>query len=397
MWIWLLTIGNGIAAMGILVLLYQQRSPRQASHEAQLQQTHSLHEFKSQLQQQFSDNRDSFNQQQQLALQQVQDSLYKGIKELRMATADSLERNSKALGERFDKLSQTTDQRLLQIGDQVDKRLNEGFEKTTATFSDIVKRLAIIDTAQQRITELSSNVVNLQQLLSDKRSRGAFGEIQLNSLVRNLLPESHFSLQHSLSNGKRCDCILFLPEPSGNIVIDAKFPLESFQRLSDINSTDTERQKAEQQFRQDIKVHINAIAEKYIISGETADGAVMFIPAEAVFAEIHAHHPTLVEYAYKQRVWLASPTTMMAILTTARAVIKDSATRKQVHIIQEHLGFLAKDFSRFKQRMDALAKHIHLANEDVKTVNTSAQKIANRFDKIEQVELEQLDANALET
>ena len=285
-------------------------------------------------------------------------------------------------------IQQTLNERLTEISGQVEKRLSKGFEKTNETFTDVVKRLALIDQAQKRITELSSNVVSLQEVLTDKRSRGAFGEVQMAALVRNVMPENSFSLQYALSNGKRADCVLFLPEPSGNMVIDSKFPLDSFQRMVDPDAHATDRISAERQFKQDIKKHISDIADKYIIANETADGAMMFIPAEAVFAEIHAHHSDLVEEAQRRRVWMVSPTTMMAVLTTARAVLKDSATRKQVHLIQEHLVALSKDFDRFKVRMGDLAKHIKQANDDVGQVHTSAKKISSRFEKIEKVELD---------
>jgi DNA recombination protein RmuC len=295
--------------------------------------------------------------------------------------------NLKTLQETLQKGREETKQSLKEISGQVEKRLAEGFEKSTQTFTDIIKRLALIDEAQKKITELSSNVVSLKDLLADKRSRGAFGEVQLEGLIRNLLPESNFKFQHTLSNGTRADCVLILPSPTGNIAIDAKFPLENYQRLTDKTLGESDRKIAEMQFKKDIKTHILDIASKYILPGETADGALMFIPAEAVFAEIHAHHPDLVQLAHQSRVWMASPTTMMAILTTTRAVIKDEATRKQVHIIQEHLGFLAKDFERFDKRMEDLAKHIAQANEDVKNVNVSAKKITSRFGKIEQVDM----------
>lgn len=309
---------------------------------------------------------------------------------------DALTRSTDEIGKRVEGLTQTTDKRLKDISGEVEKRLSEGFEKTTATFADVLKRLALIDEAQKKITELSTNVVSLQEILADKRSRGAFGEVQLNSLVRNVLPESSFALQHTLSNGKIADCVLFLPKPTGNVAIDAKFPLESYRRMSDIERSETERKSAERQFKIDVRKHIQDIAEKYILRGETSDGAVMFIPAEAVFAEIQAHQPDLVQEAHRMRVWMVSPTTLMAILNTARAVLKDVATRKQVHIIQEHLAGLAKDFDRFQKRMDNLSRHIKQASEDVDKVHTSAQKISNRFEKIESVEIEDESKPALE-
>ena len=321
------------------------------------------------------------------SLKLLGETLQTGMTQLQQQIGDYLKRNSEDLGKRMDGLTKQTDERLQQISGQVEKRLTEGFEKTTATFGDILKRLALIDEAQKRITELSSNVVSLQEVLSDKRSRGAFGEVQLSALIRNVLGEENYALQYTLPNGRIADCILFLPQPTGNVVIDAKFPLESFRRMTDPEVAESDRREAERQFKLDIQKHIQDIGSRYIIPGTTSDGAVMFIPAEAVFAEIQAHHPDLVEKAHAARVWLVSPTTLWAILNTARAVLKDAATREQVHVIQEHLGLLSKDFERFRKRMDALAQHIRQANDDVEQVHTSARKIASRFGKIERVEL----------
>lgn len=329
------------------------------------------------------------NRQQDLqTLKILHDTLHQGFQETRLQVKEALNDYSAELGKRVDHLTNTTDHRLKEINQQVEKRLTDGFEKTNQTFGDVIKRLALIDAAQRKITELSTNVVSLQEILTDKRSRGAFGEVQLSALIRNVMPESNFSLQHTLSNGKRADCILFLPEPSGNITIDAKFPLENFKILIDSNSSEIEKKNAEQQFKIDIRKHIQDISEKYIIAGETADGAIMFIPAEAVFAEIHARYYDLVETAHRAKVWIVSPTTMMAILTTARAVLKDAATRQQLHIIQKHLNLLANDFERFQKRMDNLARHIEQAHTDVNEVHTSAKKITQRFGQIEKVELE---------
>jgi len=330
-----------------------------------------------------------FEKRQADAYKGINESLQSGITNLQKQIGDYLNRYSEDLGNRMESLTKKTDERLQQISGQVDKRLTEGFEKTSATFADIVKRLALIDEAQKKITELSTNVVSLQEILADKRSRGAFGEIQLSALISNVLPENAYKLQYTLPNNTIADCALFLPEPTGTIIIDSKFPLESFQRMTDFSKPDSEKKIAEKQFKQDISKHIQDISSKYIIPGTTSDGAVMFIPAEAVFAEIQGHYPDLVEKAYKARVWMVSPTTLVAILNTARAVLKDAATREQVHIIQEHLGLLAKDFGRFQNRMDSLEKNIKKAHDDVENVNRSAKKITSRFDKIERVELHQ--------
>lgn len=351
-----------------------------------------LNDARIQQLQAFADYRSQFDERQLESLKILQDTLQKGMQDTRFNVKEALTDYATELGKRVEQLTQTTDQRLKEINQQVEKRLAEGFEKTTETFGDVIKRLAFIDAAQKKITELSSNVVSLQEILNDKRSRGTFGEVQLSALIRNVLPEQHFSLQHTLSNGKRVDCMLFLPEPTGNIAIDAKFPLETFRQLIDSATPETDKRHSEQQFKIDIKKHIQDIAEKYIISGETADGAVMFIPAEAVFAEIHARYPDLVEFAHRAKVWIVSPTTMMAILTTARAVLKDAATRQQLHIIQKHLNLLSIDFERFQKRMDNLARHIAQAHTDVDEVHTSARKITQRFVQIEKVELESTHA-----
>ena len=331
------------------------------SREAQLK---SLGELQTKLEKRFGD---------------MQGGIEKRLGEM---SESNVERQAKS----NEQIQETLNKRLNEISGQVEKRLDKGFEKTTETFTDVVKRLAMIDEAQKKITELSSNVVSLQEVLSDKRSRGAFGEVQMNALIRNVMPENSFSLQHTLSNGTRVDCLLYLPEPTGNMAVDSKFPLDSYKKMVDDDISSSDRLLAERQFKQDIKKHIKDISEKYLIPGETSDGAIMFIPAEAVFAEIHAHQPELVELGQKCRVWMVSPTTLMAVLNTARAVLKDSATRKQVHLIQQHLGDLSKDFGRFQDRMNKLSTHIQQANDDVSKVNTSAQKISKRFEKIELVE-----------
>jgi len=337
----------------------------------------------------------TLNQNQNQTLEQLISHLNKTTQAGREELSKSLLQSGEQMTKRIDVLTNATDKRLQEISGQVEKRLSEGFEKTTKTFSDILQRLALIDDAQKKITELSTNVVSLQEVLNDKRSRGAFGEVQLNGLIRNVLPEQSFKLQHTLSNGKIADCVLFLPKPTGNVVVDAKFPLENYRKMMDFELDESSRTAAQRQFKTDIKKHINDISSKYLIDNETADGAIMFIPAEAIFAEIHGHQSDLVDYANKKRVWLASPTTLMAILTTARSVLKDEATRKQVHIIQAHLSNLAQDFNRFKGRFANLAKHIDQAAVDVKQIHTSADKISNRFEKIEQVELHESEQQAM--
>lgn len=336
-------------------------------------------------------------QQAQLELHQlISDTIQKQMSDIREQIGHSFVQHTHAITSNLQSLTEEIRSHLHGLTQQVNTRLTEGFEKTSSTFIDVVKRLTIIDEAQKKITELSSHVVSLQDILTDKRARGAFGEVQLSTLISNMLPANHYSMQYTLSNQKRADCILFLPAPTGNVVIDAKFPLETYQRLVNTEQASIERKSLQQQFRQDLQKHIKDIAEKYIIPDETADGAVMFIPAEAIFAEIHSSYPEVIAMAQRLKVWLVSPTTLMAVLTTARAVLKDDATRKQVHIIQKHLHSLADDFQRFEKRMDKLTKHIDQAHQDVADVNTSAKKISQRFQKIESVELDQSETELLE-
>ena len=284
----------------------------------------------------------------------------------------------------IESLTKTNDARLNEISGKVNERLDEGFKKTNETFVNVIARLATIDEAQKKIDGLTTNVVSLQQLLGDKRSRGAFGEIQLETIIKNVLPTNAYEFQYTFSNRVRADCVLKLPEPTGLIAVDSKFPLENYERML----ADGADRATPAAFKADVRKHIDDISSKYIIHGETGDGAVMFLPAEAVFAEIHAHHRDLVEYAARKRVWIVSPTTMMAVLNTALAVLKDVETRKQVHVIKDALGKLGGDFGRFQARMDDLAKHIGQVSKDVELVHTSSKKITEQFHKIEKVEIE---------
>ncbi|HEU4854509.1 MAG TPA: DNA recombination protein RmuC, partial [Nitrosospira sp.] len=287
------------------------------------------------------------------------------LKDLHEGLANQGERISGTLGKTSEQLRGTVEARLDQISGHVAERLDEGFKKTNETFTSVMTRLATIDEAQKKIDSLTTNMVSLQELLGDKRSRGAFGEVQLESLVRNVLPPAAYTMQHTLSNGNRADCVLRLPPPTGMVAVDSKFPLENFHRMFDRQADDASRALAQKQFKADVKKHVDDIASKYIVPPETCDGAVMFVPAEAVFAEIHACQYDVVDYAMQKQVWIVSPTTLMAVLNTARAVLKDIETREQVHIIKNELFRLGKDFARFDERMKKLSDHIRQANQDV--------------------------------
>lgn len=283
-------------------------------------------------------------------------------------------------------LTEMVHKRLGEISEKVNQKLTESFEKNSSVMQDVAKHMALIKNAQNNITQLSEKVVDLQNILTDKSSRGAYGEVQLEQLVANVIPNQHFTLQATLSNGKRVDCLLKLPEPSGDIAIDAKFPLENFQHYC--KSTDEQSQKAyHTQFKTDMKKHIDDISSKYIIPAETAEGAIMFIPAESIFAHIHAHVPELVTLAHKKNVWICSPTTLMAVLNTALSVIKDHSTKTQVVEMKKHLAALADDFARFDKRMGQLARHIDQAQNDVGLIQTSSNKITRQFQRIESCEV----------
>ncbi len=365
-----------------------QKGVGDALNEGRLAQQKALADFQGAMDRALAGQRETLEKRQAEAATRQHEALAKGLERLSRQLRETLAESREVLDKRVEKLTQTTDARLKEISGQVEQRLAQGFEKTTETFTKVLEHLSRIDEAQKKITELSGNVVSLQEVLADKRARGAFGEVQLAALVRDLMPEGSFALQHTLSNGTRVDCMLFLPEPTGKVPIDAKFPLESYQRMTDPDAGDSEREQARRRFRQDVRKHIHDIASKYLVPGETAEGAVLFLPSESIFAEIHAHFPDLVEEARRERVWLVSPTTLMAVLTTARAVLKDVATRKQVHVIKEELGKLAKNFERFQKRMDNLKRHIGQAHRDVEEVHISARKISSGFQKIEAVELE---------
>ncbi len=327
-------------------------------------------------------------------LQQTRESVHS----LRLSLTQELAAQRETLQERLnvttEALNAKIDARLAEISGKVNERLDEGFRKTNETFTNVMTRLATIDEAQKKIESLTGSVVSLQELLGDKRARGAFGEVQLEALVRNVLPTHAFEMQATLSNGTRADCVLRLPPPTGLVAVDSKFPLENYHRMfaADVSSADAAL--AQKQFRADVRKHVDDISRKYIIAGETSDGAVMFVPAEAVFAEIHAHHAEVVEYAIGKRVWIVSPTTLMAVLNTARAVLKDVETRQQIHVIKDALARLSVDFGRFDERMRKLADHVRQAHEDAQQVQISSRKISQRFAQIEGVELDEVGDDA---
>ncbi len=286
-------------------------------------------------------------------------------------------------------MTKTVDGRLEQISGKVNERLDEGFKKTNETFANVMARLAVIDEAQKKIDSLTTNVVSLQQVLSDKSARGAFGEVQLEALVRDTLPPGAYEFQAAVGSGReKADCVLTMPDGTTKMAIDSKFPLSNYRISIDATQPDAARTVARKQFATDVKKHINDIATKYIQPEANADAAVMFIPSEAVFAEIIGNHADVVAQAQAQRVWLTSPTNLMALLHIVRAMIRDAEMRKQAAVIKNELGKLGTDFGRFQERMDKLATHIKQANDDAEQVQISSRKISGHFERIKSVEIE---------
>ena len=272
--------------------------------------------------------------------------------------------------------------------DQLSRRVGEGLhqqtEKTGQNLKQLAERLAVIDRAQQTITDLSQQMVGLQDILSNKQSRGAFGEIQLQDLITAALPPSAYDFQVTLSNGKRADCLLKLPNPPGSIAIDSKFPLESFQALRNAEDEALKKQ-AGRAFDADLRKHVKDIAERYIVPGETADSALMFLPSETVYAELHANFRNVVEESFRRRVWIVSPTTMMATLNTVRAVLKDAKMREQAGVIQAEVQKMLDDVGRLDQRVGKLQSHFDLAIKDMRDIRISTEKIVKKGEKIEEL------------
>jgi DNA recombination protein RmuC len=283
-------------------------------------------------------------------------------------------------------LSRTLEDRLADLGRRVGDRLQEHSTQAGKSLTDLRERLAVIDAAQKTITELSSQVVGLQDILANKQARGAFGEIQMQDLVRGTLPPSAYAFQATLNGGTRVDCLLLLPNPPGPIALDAKFPLESYRAMREARDEATLSQ-ARRQFSTALRTHVRAIAEKYIVAGETAESALMFLPSEAVYAELHASFPALVDESFRARVWIVSPTTLMATLTTIRAVLKDVRLREQAHLIQAELRRLLDDVLRLDERAGKLQRHFEQAAEDVRQVRISTEKVGKRAERIEELQI----------
>ena len=301
---------------------------------------------------------------------------------------------SHKITEDFNIQTEKLDNRLRYINDKVNERLDENFEKTNKTFTNVLERLSKIDEAQKKIDTLSGDIISLQGVLTDKKTRGIFGEVNLEHILSNVFGKNNnkvYQMQYTFENGTIADSVLFAPEPLGVIAIDSKFPLEHYQIMVDKKNTKDARDNAEKLFKIDMKKHIDAISSKYIIPGVTSDQAILFLPAEAIFAEVNAYHTELLEYAYKKRVWITSPTTLISTLTTIQIIIKNIERDKFAKVIHNELRLLDEEFKRYKDRWDKLYRSIETVSKDVKDIHVTTDKITKRFNSINGVEMQEIN------
>ena len=319
-------------------------------------------------------------------LSKLEVSVVKEIGEFKVNFASDLRKD-------FDTLDEKVERKLSEINNRVTERLDQNLEKTNKTFANVLERLSKIDEAQKKIDGLGEDIISLQSILTDKKSRGIFGEVNLQFILENAfggVSTGIYDLQHKMSNGFIADAILYAPAPLGTIAIDSKFPLENYEKMTNKNLSKEERTIAEKQFKIDFKKHIDAIASKYIIPGETSNEAILFLPAEAIFAEVNAYHSDILNYAYSKKVWITSPTTLMSTLTVIEMILKNMERDKYAKIIHDELNKLSVEFARYRERWDKLARNINTVSKSVEELNTTSDKITKRFDSINRVEVDKL-------
>ena len=292
----------------------------------------------------------------------------------------------------FNTLNDRIENKLNLINQKVNEKLEDGFDKTNKTFHEVMTRLTRIDEAQKKIDGLGNEIVSLESILTDKKSRGIFGEVNLYHILSSIFGEKNdriYQTQYKLSNEMIADAIVFGPEPLGTICIDSKFPLENYRRLVEKGLSSIERELRSKVFESDVKKHIDAIASKYIIQKETTNQAIMFLPAEAIFAEINAYHPSIIKYAASKKVWITSPTTLMSLLTIIQSVLMGLERDKYTSVIHEELNKLGIEFGRYKERWDKLSRSIQTVSNDVENIHKTTEKITKRFDSINNVKIEE--------
>ena len=320
-------------------------------------------------------------------LGKLETTTIKELSEFRMSLMQNMNND-------FEKLNEKIENKLTMINDKVNERLDENFTKTNKTFTSVLERLSKIDEAQKKIETLSGDIVSLQSVLTDKKSRGIFVFFNLKHILSNIFGEKNdriYQLQYTFPNKYIADAVLFAPEPLGTVAIDSKFPLEAYQRMVDKNISPAERANYEKQFKADVKKHIDAISMKYIIPGVTSNQAIMFLPAEAIFAEINAYHMDITSYANRKRIWITSPTTLMSTLTVIQVLLKNMERDKYTSIIHEELNKLGLEFSRYKERWDKLSRSIETVNKDVENIHITTDKISKRFESISSVDIKDKD------
>jgi DNA recombination protein RmuC len=301
------------------------------------------------------------------------------------------------VGQRMIDQERALQEQLDRIGMRVSMSVDQAATQTKETLTSLRERLAVVDEAQRNITALSSQMIGLQDILSNKQARGAFGEMQLRDLVEAVLPPDAYEFQASIGEGLRADCVIRLPNPPGSLAIDAKFPLESYQRLTGAQS-DAERIQAARDFSADVLKHVRSIASKYIVPGQTGDAALMFLPSEAIYAELHARYANVVEQSFRERVFIVSPTTLWATLNTIRAIFRDVKIRERAGELQKELHVLMEDVGRLDERVEKLAIHFRQAGKDIEEIQTSARKVTRRADKITTMDIgDEQPAAAIET
>lgn len=399
----IITIISSITLLLVLYLLFGKKEEKtdvtsdlnRVSTEIKLQLTKDQGEIREHLANQIGSNNEKMLTLYNDFSKNLVEGLNKERSDLKEHLAKEIGLNNEkmlTLYNNFEKsLKESLDKSIKELNEKVELRLNDGFKKTNETFQGILDRISKIDEAQKKIEQLSTNIISLQDILSDKKSRGCFGEVQLHTILSSIFGDKNdkvYRLQYTLPNGHIADSILHCPLPLGNICIDSKFPLENYQRMMDRNLPQIERDTYSKAFKSDVKKHIDAIADKYIIKDVTSDQAILFLPAEAIFAEINAYYPDLVQYSQKRRVWLTSPTTLMATLTTIEVLLRNIERDKHAKEIQIELGKLSEEFARYRTRWDSLSKSITKVSKEVDDINITTEKITKKFDSIQKVELE---------
>lgn len=324
----------------------------------------------------------------------LQDLMNNGLQHMQNQLNHTFNQQHARINDSIQGLNKTTEDKLNYIANQVDNRLQKSFKNTNEIFLNVVNRLSIIDQAQKKITDLSHNILDLQDILSNKNTRGLFGEMQLTTIISNILPQKFYAFQESLSNGKRADCIISLPAPNGKIVIDAKFPLDDFKKYQNSTISHADKKIFLKRMINNIKKYIDEIAEKYILVPETVNNAIMFLSAENVFAHLHNFHNEVIEYAYQKNVWIASPTTLMALLSMINIALKNMSTMQHINIIRQQIQELSAEFQIFWKNMEKLEKHINLAHKDIGILQNTAKKINRNFNCLDNAEINDLQVYA---